>query len=158
MSEPTRPCSEEALASRLVSGEGLPGLREWIGQLRGAIVRGRDDEEYSTVAVAGLGSFASRPRRGVRALTFTARQTLKNLANGHEPDEPGECDEVVAAIYAAIADGHDAVQLPGIGSLRIERMEAYTGPDLRGGTVDHDEKKLIKFAFDHELVADVAAE
>jgi hypothetical protein len=136
-----KPCSMETLGSLLPSGEGVAGLREWVGQLRAAIV------QWSPTEVTGLGYF-TLDKSGLK---FKAKVAFYEDIRAAKPAK--DRDEVVGAMAQAFREGHDAIAIEGIGTfftiprptgdgvfvkLRDDSFQAQTIAELEAQILDDD--------------------
>jgi len=151
-----KPCSEKELAARLPPGEGVPGLHEWTGQLRDAIVAEVRASGFARITI-GLGKIGVRAGRepGKYKLSFHPAQVIKNIVND-EPADLEDGDDVVTAIVALLRERYDEFPLHGIGKLRVRPMAAFTGSNpLTGEAVEIGAKNMIELDFDPALRAEL---
>jgi hypothetical protein len=108
------PCSAVLLAARVAGSDGDAALRAWSDAIRAGVLA------HGWSHVAGLGSLAVRQRDGARALAFSPNFALLEELNGLTVVS-AQRDPVVTAIVRALRDGHDAIELPGLGTLCLDR-------------------------------------
>jgi hypothetical protein len=108
------PCTAELLAARVAGSAGDSALRAWADQVRHAIAG------HGDTRVPGLGRFMVRPRDAARELAFAPNLGLLEELNGVNVVST-ERDPVVTAIVRALRDGHDTIELPGLGTLLLDR-------------------------------------
>ena len=99
---------------RAGGSDGAAALRAWVDTVRAGVFT------HGWSHVAGLGSLAIRSHGAERALAFSPNFALLEELNGVNVVS-ADREVVVTAIVRALRDGHDAIELPGLGTLTLDR-------------------------------------